>query len=1025
MSAYVFRVTYLKVLFFGIVLKSVLVYATDINEPLQLRENYKNPVLDHPYNRYIVSSGNTWKLKCTGSAPLSWTFPNCSSIKSNNTRITITPEESDSHYASYLEISELEYYDTGYYLCYYQELYSECDYKLHNQDDVAATYLYSSDPENLLTLYDRTIGWPQYNLHEGWSVDINCKPTDPSVKMEFFLNFRDITQSLESFNFQYDDKRGLISVSGQPNQNGILVCKASRDGVKQDIQIQLNYRTRLLEYNGYIETTGPCQKELLTGENIVLTCSFEVDRKAPHIVLEWEQEPSNYVSSEKVVLKNSDHFAIGETDLSNIGYDRSIYTSMLTIQDLSKDDIGKYECYAIVSETGERSLPGSYILEDSREDENEMFISEFKSHAPIPLPDINNCVEVCTEECSKHHKCHLTWILYKSENRSVFAAPNPQYTWYKPNGERIDVNINENNQRSTYGHYIMEILGDCKESMKLVKEYPELKDMGEYILNIGVSNPITSDEKSKNISLVMVYNKTPEPKLKIKELDKSKHKNKKKKKSRMKPRLKTTPIVLFHRANTKHKLTCAIEGYPINTDDVQMIFTPCTDPVNDVCTDTPRTIKLDPWISTDGLVNDQYSYRKKASHETTLNESGILTCNICSSEEPNCSKKQISSTKIYLSDFNEGFEVQGPKKDTAIELETITLLCAASKYLYKKVSWYQQNRDTLEWESIDEILQQSSDNIDINNRPNSKFSCISTITFSRIQMHQGGSYQCKATPKNDDEDPTIETLHLTVLKSSPPERTSTFNMNETNKCTERYCTEGLDTLNLDCSVTGRPEPVVKWRFKANNEQDFQEFPPQNSSFFEQVEFLENGQKLQFHALWKEQSGVYQCIAKSVAGEVVGERRISIRKHSPITKGLIAGVVIGVFVLIALIIFLSYKLCWYNKQLRKLTDIEMKMFEEGDIGKINPTLGVDDQADLLPYNKEFEFDRKKLELGDQIGSGAFGRVVKATADGIVTKNEKTQVAVKMVKRDADITYIKALMAELKIMIHLGKVNQNKH
>ena len=100
---------------------------------------------------------------------------------------------------------------------------------------------------------------------------------------------------------------------------------------------------------------------------------------------------------------------------------------------------------------------------------------------------------------------------------------------------------------------------------------------------------------------------------------------------------------------------------------------------------------------------------------------------------------------------------------------------------------------------------------------------------------------------------------------------------------------------------------------------------------------------------------------------------------------------------------------------------MKMFEEGDVTKINPTLGVDDQADLLPYNKEFEFDRKKLNLGDQIGSGAFGRVVKADALGIINKHETTPVAVKMVKRDADITYIKALMAELKIMIHLGKVS----
>ena len=39
-------------------------------------------------------------------------------------------------------------------------------------------------------------------------------------------------------------------------------------------------------------------------------------------------------------------------------------------------------------------------------------------------------------------------------------------------------------------------------------------------------------------------------------------------------------------------------------------------------------------------------------------------------------------------------------------------------------------------------------------------------------------------------------------------------------------------------------------------------------------------------------------------------------------------------------------------------------------------GVDDQADLLPYNKSFEFERDKLKLGKQLGSGAFGRVVKA-------------------------------------------------
>ena len=47
------------------------------------------------------------------------------------------------------------------------------------------------------------------------------------------------------------------------------------------------------------------------------------------------------------------------------------------------------------------------------------------------------------------------------------------------------------------------------------------------------------------------------------------------------------------------------------------------------------------------------------------------------------------------------------------------------------------------------------------------------------------------------------------------------------------------------------------------------------------------------------------------------------------------------------------------------------------------------------------------------------MLKAEAAGIVSWENSTTVAVKMVKPQADITYIKALMAELKIMIHLGK------
>jgi FMS-like tyrosine kinase 1 len=38
------------------------------------------------------------------------------------------------------------------------------------------------------------------------------------------------------------------------------------------------------------------------------------------------------------------------------------------------------------------------------------------------------------------------------------------------------------------------------------------------------------------------------------------------------------------------------------------------------------------------------------------------------------------------------------------------------------------------------------------------------------------------------------------------------------------------------------------------------------------------------------------------------------------------------------------------------------FETGAAESINPELGVDEQADLLPYDRKWEFPRDKLKLG---------------------------------------------------------------
>ena len=61
--------------------------------------------------------------------------------------------------------------------------------------------------------------------------------------------------------------------------------------------------------------------------------------------------------------------------------------------------------------------------------------------------------------------------------------------------------------------------------------------------------------------------------------------------------------------------------------------------------------------------------------------------------------------------------------------------------------------------------------------------------------------------------------------------------------------------------------------------------------------------------------------------------------------------------------------------------------------------LDEQADLLPYDRKFEFPRENLQLGQQLGIGAFGVVFKATAKGILPNEDETTVAVKMLKNIA--------------------------
>lgn len=64
--------------------------------------------------------------------------------------------------------------------------------------------------------------------------------------------------------------------------------------------------------------------------------------------------------------------------------------------------------------------------------------------------------------------------------------------------------------------------------------------------------------------------------------------------------------------------------------------------------------------------------------------------------------------------------------------------------------------------------------------------------------------------------------------------------------------------------------------------------------------------------------------------------------------------------ISLIVFSQFS----QRMRKQLIEAGLMHFEEGAPECLNPDLTVDDQADLLPYDRKWEFPRDKLKLGEK-------------------------------------------------------------
>lgn len=150
----------------------------------------------------------------------------------------------------------------------------------------------------------------------------------------------------------------------------------------------------------------------------------------------------------------------------------------------------------------------------------------------------------------------------------------------------------------------------------------------------------------------------------------------------------------------------------------------------------------------------------------------------------------------------------------------------------------------------------------------------------------------------------------------------------------------------------------------------------------------------------ESAGIVICEARNSQGKRQKRATLSVWSSNTLSPVIIASVVVVILVLIICTIYLCIRIRRERRLFRELEAAGLTNFEEGNPASINPDLSLDEQADLLPYNRKYEFPKEKIKLGKQLGAGAFGIVIKGIAQGILPHERETTVAIKMVKYMAD-------------------------
>ncbi|KAI4585621.1 hypothetical protein MJG53_005855 [Ovis ammon polii x Ovis aries] len=296
-----------------------------------------------------------------------------------------------------------------------------------------------------------------------------------------------------------------------------------------------------------------------------------------------------------------------------------------------------------------------------------------------------------------------------------------------------------------------------------------------------------------------------------------------------------------------------------------------------------------------------------------------------------------------------------------------------------------------------------------------------------IYMNRTSTDKWDDYPKSENESNIryVNELHLTRLKgteggtytfhvsNSDVNSSVTFNVYVNTK-PEILTHDRLVNGMLQCVAAGFPEPTIDWYFCPGTEQRCSvpvgpvDVQIQNSSvspFGKLVVYSTIDDSTFKH------NGTVECRAYNDVGKSSASFNFAFKEqihaHTLFTP-LLIGFVIAAGLMCIFVMILTYK---YLQ--KPMYEVQWKVVEE-----INGNNYVYIDPTQLPYDHKWEFPRNRLSFGKTLGAGAFGKVVEATAYGLIKSDAAMTVAVKMLKPSAHLTEREALMSELKVLSYLG-------